>query len=59
MNEHFELEATIVDLIAVVAWLKIPDAMPTEQRAALIRLRSLATQLGMAVPTSNTEGRDD
>jgi len=47
----FDLEATILDLITIVAALKLPPTgVYPEAAAAMERLRELAKHLGMPVP---------
>jgi hypothetical protein len=51
-----DIEGTLTDIIAVTAWLKLPDTAPPQQQAALARLRELAKQLGLPTPIEKERG---
>jgi hypothetical protein len=46
---QFQLEQTVVDLIAIAATSKLPANAPDELATAMARLRQLARQLGLPV----------
>ena len=47
---QFELEQTIIDLLTIVSFLKLPSTTPPAQLEAMDRLRETAKGLGLPVP---------